>query len=135
MPSRTTYLARLIGLYCILAALFLAAHKQATVEMVTALLHSQALLFVTGLFAMSSGLALVLGHNSWSGGALPVVVTLVGWTILIKGLLFLFLSPHAASALFLGSLHYKQFFYGYTGITLVLGVCLAFLSRRRPPST
>jgi hypothetical protein len=30
-----------------------------------------------------------------SGGALPVVVTLVGWLILAKGLLLLFLTPEA----------------------------------------
>jgi hypothetical protein len=26
-----------------------------------------------------AGLAVVVAHNVWSGGALPVVVTLVGW--------------------------------------------------------
>jgi hypothetical protein len=52
-----------------------------------------------------------LGHNVWSGGALPVVVTLVGWVALIKGLLLLFLSPEAAAGLYLGGLHYEQPFY------------------------
>ncbi len=132
MPSRTTYLAQLIGLYCILVALFMATHKQATVETVTALLDSRPLLFMTGLIAMSGGLALVLGHNVWSGGALPVVVTLVGWTVLIKSLLLLFLSPDAASALFRSALYYEQFFYEYTVITLALGICLVLMSRVRP---
>jgi hypothetical protein len=25
------------------------------------------------------GLAMVLAHNVWSGGPLPVIVTLIGW--------------------------------------------------------
>jgi hypothetical protein len=36
---------------------------------------------------------MVLGHNIWSGGALVVVVTVVGWITLVKSLLFLFLPP------------------------------------------
>jgi hypothetical protein len=35
------------------------------------------------------GVAMVVGHNVWSGGALPLVVTPVGWLILAKGLLLL----------------------------------------------
>ncbi len=128
MSSRTTFLSRLIGFYCLIVALFMATHKQVILDMVTALMHNAALLFVTGLVAMACGLALVLGHNVWSGGALPMVVTLVGWASLIKGLLLLFLSPDQASGLFLGTLHYEQFFYEYTAITLVTGIYLTSMS-------
>src|SRR5690348_14216277 len=34
----------------------------------------------------AAGTALVIGHNVWSGGVLPVVVTLLGWLTLIKGI-------------------------------------------------
>ena len=54
-----------------------------------------------------------LGHNVWSGGALPVVVTCVAWVALGTSLLLLFLSPEAAAAFFLESLHYEQLFYCY----------------------
>jgi hypothetical protein len=37
-----------------------------------------------------------LTHNVWSGGALPVLATLVGWLSLIKALIFLLLSPEVA---------------------------------------
>jgi len=45
------------------------------------------------------GVAMVIGHNVWSGGALPVVVTLVGWLVLAKGFLLLVLAPDAVSAM------------------------------------
>ena len=71
MPSHTRFLSRLIGAYSILIPLSMAAHKQATVETVTALMQNPALVFLFGLMAVATGLALVLGHNVWSGGALP----------------------------------------------------------------
>jgi hypothetical protein len=110
MSPRTTFLGRLIGLYCILVALAMLTHKQAVVELVTTLLHNAQLLFSIGVLTVIPGLAMVLGHNVWSGGAMPVIVTLVGWITLIKAALLLFLSQEAESSLFLGALHYEQFY-------------------------
>jgi hypothetical protein len=126
MSPRTLFLSRLIGLYCILGALSMITHRQATLESVTALLHNPSLIFIVGVFTLAAGLAMVLAHNIWSGGALVVVVTLVGWITLIKSLFFLFLPPEMEAGLFLGRLHYRQLFYLYTAISLVLGVYLTY---------
>ena len=48
-------------------------------------------MLVYAITSLAMGIAMVLGHNVWSGGALPVAVTLVGWLILAKGLLLCFL--------------------------------------------
>jgi hypothetical protein len=63
----------------------------------------------------------------WSGGALPVIVTLVGWWSLIKGLLCLFL-PQGALAGLLGGPSYEQYFYVSPTISLVLGLYLVYAS-------
>jgi hypothetical protein len=62
----------------------------------------------------------------WSGGVLVVVVTLVGWMALFKSVFFLFLPPEMESGLFLRQLHYQQFFYLCSAISLVLGVYLTY---------
>jgi hypothetical protein len=129
MAPPTTFLSRLIGLYCILVSLAMGAHKQATVETITALIHNPPLLLLTGIVALVAGLAMILGHNVWSGGALPIIVTLFGWITLLKALLLLFLSPEAVSRLFLGSFHYEQLFYLYVAINLLLGLYLTIGSR------
>ena len=126
MSSRTIFLSRLIGLYCIVIALSMMTRRQATVETVTALLQNPSMMLVVGIITLAAGLAVVLAHNIWSGGARVVVVTLVGWITLIKSLFFLFLPPEMEAGLFLGQLHYRQLFYLYTAISLVLGVCLAY---------
>jgi hypothetical protein len=131
MSPRTTFLGRLIGLYLIFISLAMLTHKQATIESVNALMHNPPLLFVVSLMAMAAGLAMVLSHNVWSGGMLPVVVTVTGWLMLTKGVLLLFLSPEAASGFFLAKLHYEQFFSLYTGIVLFLGIYLTYEGSRR----
>jgi hypothetical protein len=116
----------LLGLYCIILGLSMAAHKQATVAAITGLVHSPPMLLLAGVFALGAGLAIVLGHNVWSGGALPVVVTLIGWISLIKGVLVLFLSPQADMGVVLGTLQYERLFYLYAGITFIFGVYLTY---------
>src|ERR1035438_10229301 len=74
--------SRLIGLYCILVALSMITRKQATLESVTAVLRDPSMMFVLGAITLVAGLAMVLAHNIWSGGALAVIVTLVGWMTL-----------------------------------------------------
>jgi uncharacterized membrane protein len=129
MSPRTIYLGRLIGLYCVLIALSMISHKQATVDTMTGLVHNAPVLFFASVMAMVAGLAIVLAHNVWSGGALPVVVTLVGWILLVKGLIFLLLSPETTATYF-EAFRYSQLFYVYTSITLVIGIYLTFSSFR-----
>jgi len=63
----------------------------------------------------------VIGHNIWSGGALPVVVTLVGWASLIKGIALM--AFHRGNKLY-KALRYQRFYLAYVGVTLALGLYL-----------
>jgi len=134
MSPRTLFLSKLIGLYCILAALSMMTRRQATLETVTALLQNPSMMLILGVITLAAGLAMVLAHNIWSGGALAVVVTLVGWITLIKSLFFLFLPPQMEPEFFLRQLHYRELFYFYGTVSLVLGAYLTyggFTSRSR----
>ena len=68
---------------------------------------------------------MVLGHNVWSGGALPVVVTLVGWLILAKGVLLLFFTPDVVSQMF-EQMRYAEHYYLYLAPALVIGLYLTW---------
>jgi hypothetical protein len=126
MSARTTFLSKLIGLYLILISLAMIAHRQATIESMNALVHNAPVLFVVGVIAEAAGLAMVLGHNVWSGGVLPVVVTLTGWLMLIKGSMFLFLSPEAVYGTLIAGFHFDQLFYPYMATVLLLGIYLTY---------
>jgi len=127
--TRTTFLSRLIGLYALLGAFSMVVHRQATVDMVTALVHNPPLLWLAAVFALIAGIALVLCHNVWTGGVPTVLVTLVGWISLLKGLIFLYLPPELAAAYF-AALHYDQHIYLYSGAGILLGAYLTYAGFR-----
>jgi hypothetical protein len=135
MTARTAFLSKLIGLYCIVLSLSMFTNRQMTVETVTALANNRPLLYVLGVVTVAAGLAMVLSHNVWSGGALPVIVTLIGWLTLIKGTLFFFLSPEAEARVFLGGLRYEAYFYVYAAVSLLLGIYLTYGGFRQPRGT
>jgi hypothetical protein len=127
MPQHTAFLSKLIGLYTMLVSVTMVLHKDRTLDIVNSIIGNPALLFVVGIMGATAGLAIVLVHNVWSGGVLPVVVTVAGWTALLKGLLLMLLSTTArASESFLSAMRYDQFFYVYMVASLILGAFLAY---------
>ena len=82
MSSRTLFLSRLLGLYCIVMALSMFLRGQAMADTVTSMLGNAPLMLVLGIVVVIAGLAMVLTHNIWSGGTLTVLVTLAGWIAL-----------------------------------------------------
>jgi hypothetical protein len=125
MSLLTIFLAKLLGLYCIIVALAVMTRKQSTVATLKALIANPPLLLLVEVLGLAGGLAMIIGHNIWSGGALPVVVTLVGWLMAIRGAGLLALSPNATMKLF-EALRYEQLFYFYMGATLLLGLYLIY---------
>jgi hypothetical protein len=127
MSPLTVFLGKLIGIYCIIVALALMGQKQRTVETVNALIRNPPLLLFVEVLALIAGLAMVLGHNVWSGGALPVVVTLIGWLMTIRGGALLVLSQDTKLRIF-EAVRYEERFYVFMGVTLILGIYLTFAS-------
>jgi putative exporter of polyketide antibiotics len=122
----TKFLSKLIGLFAILDALCLLTHKQASVEIIEALAHNPAVVFVFGMALLVAGLAIVLAHNVWSDGLLSVLVTLIGWITLVRGLTLLLLPPERL----LAWTHIQRLFYPYLVISLVVGAYLTYAGFR-----
>jgi hypothetical protein len=123
MSALTIFLGKLIGVYCLIVGLTMMANRRTMVDAVNALIRSPPLVLLAGVFAVAVGLGLVIGHNVWSCGTLPVVITLVGWASLIKGVALLALPPGQMAKLY-EALRYERFYLGYVGVTLALGLYL-----------
>src|SRR5258708_32315154 len=93
MSPRTIFLSRLLGLFMLAMSLSLLLRGQELLAIMTALINDAPMLMNIGMAALLAGLAIVLCHNIWSGGARPIVVTLFGWILLLSGWLLLML-PH-----------------------------------------
>jgi hypothetical protein len=130
MSQRTVFLARLIGIYCLLAVAMMLVQRDALVTTVSATLHQGPLLLLLGTLTVPAGLAMILAHNVWRGGALTVAVTMTGWLTLIKGLIFWLLPPAAASAFYFEQLHYAQLFYLDAALTFLIGAWLTYAGFR-----
>jgi hypothetical protein len=124
MTPRTIYLGRLIGLVILVVAASMLVDKSRALTALAALVHDRSALIILGLLGTAAGTAIVLAHQKWSGGVLPVVVTLLGWIILLRGTILLFL-PQPATLRLLDWLRFDEFFYFYLGFAGALGLYLA----------
>lgn len=129
---QTLFLAKLIGPTALLVGLSMLMKKAAMIDTVTAFMNDGPLLFATSVISIAAGLAIVLNHNIWSRGALATVVTLVGWLILIKGALILFLSPEQSASV-VTMVHYQDWFYVYSAFPTLLGLYLTLAGYKIPP--
>ncbi|HEY6341898.1 MAG TPA: hypothetical protein VIY49_10435 [Bryobacteraceae bacterium] len=100
-------------------------------EIENTVVHNEAMLYIGGIFTMAGGLAIVIGHNRWSGGALPVTITLLGWLMFIEGLLVAV--PGATAGLW-DYFAYERLYYLYVAIALALGVWLTYAGFRQAPA-
>jgi hypothetical protein len=72
-------------------------------------------------------------HDVWTGGPLPVIVTLIGWITLIRGIIVLLL-PHEALLSLFKLVRFEKHFYAYVASSLILGLYLTFMGFWRSPS-
>ena len=81
------------------------------------------MIFFTAMLRLVAGLAIVLGHDIWTGGALPVVVTLFGWLLLVSGLALL-LIPHEKLIETYDGMHFEKNYAVFTAVTVAFGAYL-----------
>ena len=125
LPPYTAFIAKLVGIYITVISVVLMSGKGSSIEMMRSMAGNPELLFVLGTLGMTAGLAIILAHNVWSGGALPVMVTLVGWTAALKGITLMVLAVIGRGSAILDALQYGRLFYLYMGFAVLLGLYLA----------
>ena len=131
MLQRTIFLGRLLGLYCLIAGLAMFLRGAEIADTVALLVQDMALMFLIGIMTLLAGLAMVLTHNIWTGGILPVCVTLIGWLSLLKGASFLLLSQEANARFVLETLQYQTNFYYFAALSVLIGLCLTYAGFRK----
>jgi len=128
MSRLTVFLARFIGLFTVVLVVAFLVRGSAGVEAAVA---DGPVMLVYAIISLATGVAMILGHNVWSGGALPVVVTLVGWLILAKGLVLLLVTPDVLQQIF-DHMQYGEHYYLYLAPSLVIGLYLTWAGFTAP---
>ena len=125
MNEPTVFLSRLIGLVALIVAVPMVLDKSSMMATFGLLVEDRGLMLVLGIASVVAGAAIVLLHNVWNKGVWPLVVTLCGWALLIRGVLILFLPADVLSSLLM-TLHVADYFYAYATFPMLIGAYLCF---------
>jgi hypothetical protein len=128
MNSSTQYLARLIGIFIIIIEAAMLVRQDDIIE---AMVGDHSAVIVMAMITLAAGIAMVLAHNIWSGGVLPVVVTVVGWLMLGKGILLLLLPSASLDRLF-AQMQYGEHIYLYLAPSFLFGLYLTWAGFAAP---
>jgi hypothetical protein len=123
MSPLTLFIAKLMGLMFLAFSLWMAINKRDVLAAINELMRSRGLILLGGTANLTGGLAIVIGHNHWSGGALTVVVTLIGWFATLRGVVWLF-TPRDKLIQLYEALPFERYYYGAAAMTGALGLYL-----------
>lgn len=82
------FLAKVIGLYLLIAGVGILFNYQRFQPIIKAFMADSPLVLITSVFTVILGIMLVIVHNVWVCDW-RVVITLISWLTLIKGILWL----------------------------------------------
>ena len=127
MSLTTIFLGKLLGLCLITISIGMLANRRRTLESLDAMARSGPWMLFSGMVATAAGLAVVLGHQVWSGGALPVAITLTGWAALVKGIALLLVPAERMADAYKG-IGFERFFHVWMVAVLAIGLWVAALA-------
>ena len=121
----THFYAELLGVVIGLIALAMLANRRSMLEAIRELLADRAVLLLAAIVTLIVGLVVVLTHNVWSGSVLDILVTLLGWAMILRAVLLLFL-PHASLQKLVSWVRLEQLYYVFGLVALLIGIYLAY---------
>jgi uncharacterized protein YjeT (DUF2065 family) len=134
MSFRTLFLSRLLGLFFLICGLEMLLHKLVYWVALSTVAYDPLVLRWIATVITLAGLAMVLAHNVWSKRPVVVIVTLLGWLTLIKGLAFMFLPARWMKGFLQAVLYPEAYLYLVTAFLLVLGAYLTYEGFKSRPA-
>ena len=119
----TILIARVIGVYFMVSGIFVITHKKTLMYIVKDLFAHRAISYIVGVILVLGGSTLVLS-NKYNSDTLSIFVYVISWTILIKGILYIFAPDWLKSI----ALNLSSTFLATIGIIIsIVGFYLTFL--------
>jgi hypothetical protein len=119
----TIFLARLIGLLVVCVGASILVQRAVFVKVLKDLTEDRTALFMLGIALLLAGLSIVLTHNVWNEGPLAVVVTLIGWITVLRGLASMFV-PGQGLARTARWMKFEEFSWAYGILVVAIGAYL-----------
>ena len=118
------FLAQVIGCYMLLISLAMLAHQQRFKKTMNEFVQNHALVVFSGGVSIVVGLLIVLSHNIWVA-EWPVLITLVGWLMLLQGVMRVFFPDSFAKCM--KDLMHKTGYLLMSWIGLIVGIYLVWI--------
>ena len=129
--ERSHFLVKLIGPVCIAGGLGMLFNTAIYRAMFERALHDHMLIYLSGVIALTIGLAIVILHNDWKWHW-PLIITVFGWLAMIGGVVRM-IAPQVVESYGLSVLSAPNFFVIDGGIAVLLGVLLSYFGYLDPP--
>jgi hypothetical protein len=127
--NTSKYIARLMGPVMLVIGLGMAAgllmEGAAYTSLLKEFIASRALIFITGILALTAGLAIVNTHNLWVRDW-RVMVTILGWLLVLRGVMLL-IFPSVVQTLGDRVLAAQSGIVAGAAITFVIGATLSIM--------
>lgn len=94
------WIASIFGPFLMIMGIWMLFYHDNMMKVATSCKNTPGVFYLSGIISMIIGLTVLSQYNMWNWG-LPLLVTLFGWVILIRGLLILFV-PQAAIKMSMG---------------------------------
>ena len=121
----TYFYAELLGILIGAVALSLLINRRMMLQVFSELVEQRVALFVVALVSLLFGSVIVLTHNVWTGSSLDILVTLLGWLLVLRSVLLLFL-PHGVIRKIVDWVRIEQTYYLVSVIALIVGGYLIY---------
>ncbi|MFA6552424.1 MAG: hypothetical protein WCT19_02895 [Candidatus Paceibacterota bacterium] len=121
----TLFLAKLMGAFSIIAGLSMMLRNKMVMSIFDEMSGNRALVYVLGVIELVGGLIIVLNHNIWTGKTFTLVISVLGWMLLLEGVLYVFVSQKTSHKIFKW-LHRSDVYYVFALAYVVLGAYLAY---------
>jgi len=118
------FLAQLMGVFALLMGFSMLAKRKMLISIFHELSDSRALSYILGTLMFLLGLLIILNHNVWELSP-RIIITILGWVILIEGGGYLFVSKETLRK-YLSFLDNRKIYYIIAGGYLILGSYLVY---------
>src|SRR3989338_6571373 len=118
------FLAQLMGIFSLVMGFSMLAKQKMLISIFHELSGSRALSYILGTLMFLLGLLVILNHNVWELSP-RIIITIIGWVILIEGGSFLFVSKETLRR-YLAFLDNRKIYYVIAVGYLILGSYLAY---------
>jgi uncharacterized membrane protein HdeD (DUF308 family) len=120
--ANTEFLAQFLGVFSVIIGVLMLFRPRVVKSVFNEVFSSRAITYLIGMLEVIGGILIIISHSVWSS-ILASVVSLLGWLLLIEGIIYL-----TASQKLLGKVavwfHNEKIFWVVSFSYIVLGIYL-----------